>query len=188
MKSTKTAILLAFVLLVAAGCSKNKEQRGETETAGGKVQNVSDISNFEKRDNQIPNFSWQDKDGKTVTFDQFRGKVTLVNFWATWCGPCKRELPDLIALSNEMESKNVRVLGISTDRGSGVLEEVKSFVGKEGITYQIIISTEDLEEAFGNIRVIPTTFLIDADGKIAQTIVGGRSKEQFTEAINAILK
>jgi peroxiredoxin len=87
-----------------------------------------------------------------------------------------------------MESKGVKVIGISTDRGSNVIDDVKSFVSQAGITYQIVISNEDLEEAYGNIRVIPTTFLIDADGKIAETIVGGRTKEQFAESINALLK
>lgn len=188
MKSKYLFLSLFFALILVTGCAKKKEQSGETESVGSKPTNVSEISNFEKRSDLTPNFSWKDKDGKTVSFDTFRGKVTLVNFWATWCGPCKRELPDLIALSKEMESKGVKVIGISTDRGSNVIDDVKSFVAQAGITYQIVISNEDLEEAYGNIRVIPTTFLIDADGKIAETIIGGRTKEQFAEAINALLK
>ncbi|MBI5021416.1 MAG: TlpA family protein disulfide reductase [Ignavibacteriales bacterium] len=188
MKSKYLFFSLLVAIVLITGCAKKKEQSGEVESAGSKAANVSEISNFEKRADLAPNFSWKDKDGKTISFDTFRGKVTLVNFWATWCGPCKRELPDLIALSKEMETKGVKVIGISTDRGSNVIDDVKSFVSQSGITYQIVISTEDLEEAYGNIRVIPTTFLIDADGKIAETIVGGRSKEQFAEAINALLK
>ncbi len=174
--------LLAFLLVT--GCSKKEEDNPNPI----KVSNVSEIITVSKRVDLVPNFSWRDESGKTIDFDSFRGKVTLINFWATWCGPCKRELPDLIALSKEMADKNVKVLGISTDRGSNVIEEVRSFVAEYGISFQIVISNEDIEEAYGNVRVIPTTFLIDADGKIAQTMVGIRSKQQLIEAINTLLK
>jgi cytochrome c biogenesis protein CcmG, thiol:disulfide interchange protein DsbE len=188
MKIYRLAFIILISLLLTGGCAKKKETSSETTLKQGGASNVSEISSFEKRADLSPNFSWKDKEGKIITFDNFRGKVTLINFWATWCGPCKRELPDLIALSKEMESKNVKILGVSTDRGANVIDDVKSFVAEAGISYQIVISNEELEEAYGNIRVIPTTFLIDADGKIVQTIVGGRTKEQFAEAINAILK
>ncbi|MBI5475946.1 MAG: TlpA family protein disulfide reductase [Ignavibacteriales bacterium] len=180
-------IALLSILLIS-GCAKKKEAVSENGSKSSGAANVSEISGFEKRGDLAPNFSWKDKDGKTISFDNFRGKVTLVNFWATWCGPCKRELPDLIALSKEMENEGVKVIGVSTDRGANVIDDVKAFVAEAGITYQIVISNEELEETYGNIRVIPTTFLIDADGKISQTIVGGRTKEQFAEAIRAILK
>lgn len=186
IQNSITISLLAFLLVT--GCSKKKEDKSENNPTPVKVSNVSEIMNVSKRSGMAPNFSWKDQSGETIDFDSFRGKVTLINFWATWCGPCKRELPDLIALSKEMADKNVKVLGISTDRGSNVVDEVRSFVAEYGISFQIVISNADIEEAYGNVRVIPTTFLIDANGKIAQTIVGVRSKEQFVEAINALLK
>jgi len=180
------ALIIASILL--AGCSKKQDAGIRTGTSSSQSSNVSEITNVSKRPDMAPNFSWKDVSGKTIDFDSFKGKVTLINFWATWCGPCKRELPDLVALSKEMANKNVKVLGISTDRGSNVIDDVKAFVSENGISYQILISNEEIEEAFGNIRVVPTSFLIGADGKIAQTIVGMRSKEQFAEAINALLK
>ncbi|MDI6766736.1 MAG: TlpA disulfide reductase family protein [Bacteroidota bacterium] len=184
----KSIIISFLALLLVTGCSNKKEEGTKNNPISGKASNVSEIMSVSKRDNMAPNFSWKDQSGKTIDFDSFRGKVTLINFWATWCGPCKREIPDLIALSKEMADKNVKFLGISTDRGSNAIEEVRSFVADKGISFQIVISNEDIEEAYGNVRVIPTTFLIDANGKIAQTIVGVRSKEQFAEAINALLK
>lgn len=181
-------IISLLTSLLVTGCSNKKEADIKNYPISGKGSNVSEITNVSKRIDLAPNFSWKDQSGKTIDFDSFRGKVTLINFWATWCGPCKRELPDLIALSKDLADKNVKVLGISTDRGSNVIEEVRSFVAEKGITYQIVISNEDIEEAYGNVRVIPTTFLIDANGKIVQTIVGARSKQQFAELINGLLK
>ena len=87
-----------------------------------------------------------------------------------------------------MTDRGVRVIGVSTDRGSSVRDDVASFVAEHAIPYQRVIANDDLDEAYGNIRLIPTTFIFDADGNIAQTLVGGRSKEQFMEAINALLK
>jgi len=180
-------ILLPLVLLfLLSGCSK-KMQSGNY-IKGQKPVNVADVVSVIKRTDVVSNFSWKDSTGKTIDLDTYRGKVTLINFWATWCGPCKIELPDLIAISKEMANRNVKVIGVSTDRGTNVLEDVSSFVAEKGIPYQIVISNEELDEAFGNIRLIPTTFVVDADGKIAQTIVGARSKAAFLEAINAILK
>jgi len=179
-------LIFMISLLLTTGCSK---KQGDQKKAPVEVtSNVSEVTSVSKRPDLVPNFAWKDSAGKTIDLDSYRGKVVLINFWATWCGPCKRELPDLIAISNELAGRNVSVIGISTDRGTNVIDDVKSFVKEKGIPYQVVISSEDLEEAFGNIRVIPTTFLVDASGKIAQTIVGARSKQAFTEAITPLLK
>ena len=180
-------ISFTITLFLISGCSKKQES--DTKTSAVKsVSNVADAVSVTKRADKVPNFSWKDGTGKTFDLDTYRGKVTLINFWATWCGPCKVELPDLIAISKEMSNRDVKVIGVSTDRGTNVLEDIAAFVAEKGIPYQIVIANEDLEEAFGNIRLIPTTFLVDADGKIAQTIVGMRTKQQFIDAINTILK
>jgi thiol-disulfide isomerase/thioredoxin len=149
---------------------------------------VADLVSVEKRSDKAPNFSWKDSTGKLTDFEAFHGKVTFINFWATWCGPCKKELPDLVTLSREMADRNVRFIGISTDRGANIIEDVRSFVREQGIPYQIVISNDDLEDAFGNPRAIPTSFLVDADGKIVRTIVGMQSKQALSEAITAVLK
>lgn len=179
--------LVVVFLLIISGCAK-KEKTGEQETsASPSAQNVAEVTKVEKRGDQAPNFSWTDASGKQVDLESFRGKVTLVNFWATWCGPCRHELPDLIALSNDFADRGVRIIGVSTDRGNNVLNDVKSFVQQHGIPYQIVISNSDLEEAFGSIRAVPTSFIIDRQGKIVQTIVGSRTKEMFAQAITPLL-
>ncbi len=182
-----SVMITTVAIAMFIGCS-NKRQAEKNNSTTAKIENISEILNVTKRIGFVPNFSWKDKDGKTIDFDNFKGRVTLINFWATWCGPCQKEIPDLINLNKEMTNKNVKILGISTDRGTNVLEDVGQFISEKGINYQNLISNEDLEEAFGNIRVIPTSFIVNSDGKIVQTIVGMRSKEQFAEAINAAME
>lgn len=186
----KTLTTLLFIsFFIFTGCSKKEENNtSNTKVNASSVSNVAEVVSVEKRSDLAPNFTWKDASGQTIFFDSFRGNVTLVNFWTTWCVPCKREIPDLAALSKELADRKVKIIGISTDRGLNVVAEVGSFVKEHGIPYQIIISNEDLESAFGNVRMIPTSFLIDADGKIAQTFVGIRTKEVLLESITALLK
>jgi thiol-disulfide isomerase/thioredoxin len=180
-----TLLLLAFV---AAGCGKKNEKADGAAPAAAQAKNVSSVVSVEPREGRAPNFTWKDASGQTVSFDTFKGSVTLVNFWATWCVPCKKEIPDLIAISNELAAKNVKIIGISTDRGLSVTEDVAAFVTEKGIPYQILISTDDLESAFGNIRMIPASFIVDADGKIVKELVGLHSKEAFVAAITAAIR
>ncbi|HUL44583.1 MAG TPA: TlpA disulfide reductase family protein [Bacteroidota bacterium] len=179
------SLLSVFSPLVLSSCTQNRESSTGTQPVGVHVFPVASVS---PRNDMVPNFSWTDTTGKSVDFDSYRGKVTLINFWATWCGPCKKELPDLVELSKEYEGKNVKFLGLATDRGSDVANDVARFVQEHHIPYQNLVSSEALEEAFGNVPAIPTSFLIDGQGKIVQTYVGARSKEFFSQAIAALLK
>jgi len=177
-------ILILILTLAIAGCTKNEKSASDKPAAEPGSAYVPEVYNVTSRTDLSPNFSWKDRSGKEIDFDSFRGKVTLVNFWATWCGPCKKELPDLVDLSKELADRGVVILGIATDR---ITSDVAPFVEEHGIPYTIVLSNEDLEEYFGNIRVVPTTFLINNEGKIIETIVGSRTKEQFKTAIIAHL-
>jgi len=177
-----------LILLSFGGCAQQQHQETSTQADQKNSSTVFAVNSVNTRPDLVPNFSWKDSSGKIVDFDSYRGTVTLINFWATWCGPCKNELPDLVQISKDFSGKNVKLLGISTDRGNDATAEVASFVQQHGIPYQNLISNEQLEEAFGNIPAIPTSFLVDSHGKIVQTFVGGRSKEFFSQAITALLK
>jgi len=180
--------LAIFSLWIIAGCTQQQHSETSNQSDQKNSSIVFAVNSVNTRPDLVPNFSWKDSSGKNIDFDSYRGKVTLINFWATWCGPCKHELPDLVQISKDFSDKNVKLLGISTDRGADAADAVASFVREHGIPYQNLISNEQLEEAFGNIPAIPTSFLINSDGKIVQTFVGGRSKEFFSEAITALLK
>ena len=184
----RPAPFFTLVVLLITGCTNQESPKSSNQSTSQQVSNVSEVIDVMKRADKSPNFSCKDNAGQKVDFDSYKGKVTLVNFWATWCGPCKRELPDLITLSRELESRGFKIIGVSTDRGSNVIEDVRSFVKDHGIPYQVVVSDESLEEAFGNVRALPTSFLIDGDGKIVQSFVGLRTKEFFTRSITPLLQ
>jgi thiol-disulfide isomerase/thioredoxin len=131
-------------------------------------------------------FSWTGESGNKVTFAEFsKDNVVLINFWATWCGPCKRELPDLIALHNEYKGKSVKIIGISVDRDADVLGLVRNFAAETNLTYPIVIDNGELEKAFGGIRGIPTSFFVNKNGEIVKKMIGLQSKETFQAALMA---
>jgi thiol-disulfide isomerase/thioredoxin len=117
----------------------------------------------------LPAFTVQDLDGRTISTDSWRGKVTIVNFWATWCPPCRAEIPDLIALQEKYRDQ-LQVIGISQDETGP--ETVRQFVTEHGINYPIVMSTPELERIFTGIYALPTSFIIDRDARIVQKHVG----------------
>jgi len=117
----------------------------------------------------IPSFTAPDLDGKPIAIADLRGKVVLVNFWATWCPPCREEIPDLIALQKKYKD-TLQIIGISQDSGS--VDDVRRFAAAMGMNYPIVMSTPEIEKLFPGIYALPTTFLVDKDGKVAQKHVG----------------
>ena len=132
-------------------------------------------------------FSWYNSEGKKVSLNSFRGKTVLINFWATWCGPCKEELPDIEAISKQYSSKGLVVIGVSEDNGDRVLNDVSRFAEKHGLTYQIVVDNNDIADAYGNINAIPTSFIVNKDGKIVDQWVGLRNKSFFESAVKKYL-
>lgn len=129
------------------------------------------------------NFSWYDSQGKKVSLSSLKGKTVLINFWATWCGPCKEELPDIEAISKQYASKGLVVIGVSEDRGDSLVSDVSSFAQKHGLTYQIVIDNGNIANSYGNINAIPTSFLVNKDGKIVEKWVGLRGKSFFESTV-----
>lgn len=138
----------------------------------------------------IVDFLWQEN-GKDRKFSEFvKGKIVLLNFWGTWCPPCRREIPDLVEIHNESTGKDYLIVGIALERDIANAEKVVSdFAGKSGIKYlNIIDKNQDIARAYGGINAVPTTFVIDKNGKIVETLVGMRSKSAFLEAIDRARK
>ena len=122
-----------------------------------------------------------------MSFSDFsKGNIVLINFWATWCGPCRHELPDLIALDSEYKNKNIKIIGISLDRDTDVLNVVHDFVTQSNLTYPVVIDNGELENAFGGIRGIPTSFFVNRKGEIVGKMIGMQTKETFQQALGAI--
>lgn len=177
-----TAVLVIFMMF--SGCGKKSEENSSQSSPPSSsdfIGNVSKVNSIQKNEGaKVADFSWTDETGKKVSFADFsKGNVVLINFWATWCGPCKRELPDLVALRDEYKDKNIKILGISVDRDGDVLNLVHTFAVKANLAYPIVIDNGDLEQAFGGIRGIPTSFFVNRKGEIVKKMIGLQTKETF---------
>ena len=114
-----------------------------------------------------PNVVGKTLEGERFDFSALNGQVVVLNFWATWCAPCRVEIPDLIALHEEWKEQGVRVVGVSVDRGGESV--VRRFVDELGVTYPIVLDPEmEIARAYGGHYAFPTTFVIDREGRIRQ--------------------
>jgi len=131
-------------------------------------------------------FELTDLEGNTLTLENYRGKVIILDFWDTWCPPCRKEIPDFIALQDEYGSEGFVVIGVAFGR-EGV-EKVKAFAEEMGINYPVAVATEEIMKSYGPIQAIPTTFILDKNGRIYQKYTGYREKSVFRNDILKLLK
>lgn len=120
-----------------------------------------------------------------VNLAQARGKVVIVDFWATWCPPCRLEIPGFIDIRKRYPDSLVEIIGIALERDPN---RVKRFMEKMGINYPIAMGSREIVSKFGNIQAIPTTFVIDTEGRICQRYVGYTPKDRFIQDIERALK
>jgi peroxiredoxin len=132
-----------------------------------------------------PYWELKDLDGNTVKSTDFAGRVILFNFWATWCVPCVVEIPDLISLHNQYEADGLTVIGPSVDTVSAAV--VKQFTIDHGMNYPVVMAQGTTESAFGGIAFIPTTFVIDREGRIVGRFVGTQTRSTFENAVLPLL-
>ena len=132
-----------------------------------------------------PPFALATLDGGTITSEQLRGKVVLVNFWATWCPPCRVEMPGFQAVYQEKRDRGFVVLGISTDAGGS--DRVRTFLRDRQITYPVAMATPSVVRDFGGANVLPTSFLIDRQGRIRNEVKGAFASFALGQAVDRLL-
>ena len=132
-----------------------------------------------------PSWKLKDLDGREISSDQFKGKVVVVDFWATWCEPCVSELPGYIALQKKYGGDGVAIVGISMDEKGA--DQVKQFAKEKGINYQIVMGDEAAMAAFGGVEVLPTTLLIDRAGQIRDRKVGIEDAADYARKVRSLL-
>jgi cytochrome c biogenesis protein CcmG, thiol:disulfide interchange protein DsbE len=123
-------------------------------------------------------------DGGTWRMGEHRGQVVLVNYWATWCGPCWEETPGLIRLSQEMGPKGLAIVGVAIDEGGR--EKIKKFVAEFGVPYPVVLPQKVSQMEYG-LEGVPTTILVDKEGRVAKTYVGAVRQADFKTDVEVLL-
>ena len=157
-------------------------QSCSTETASVKAASLKP----DKERHQAPDFTLKDSEGKTVRLSDFKGKVVVLDFWATWCGPCKIEIPWFVDLQRKNKDRGFEVIGVSMDEEGW--EIVKPFLTDLGVNYRVVMGNDSTAAAYGGVDALPTTFLIDRSGKIAAVHVGLASRKDFIDGVEQLLQ
>ena len=135
---------------------------------------------------KAPDFNLKDQYGVTHSLENYKGKVIFLNFWATWCPPCKKEMPDVESIYKEYgeNKKDVVILGVNSEKEN----EVKKFLKDKGYTFPTVIdeNSEVMRKYF--IQAFPTSFVIDKEGNVYGYVMGGLTKEQIKQVIEEVLK
>ncbi|MGA7575691.1 MAG: TlpA disulfide reductase family protein [Terriglobales bacterium] len=135
--------------------------------------------------NLAPDFELPTLDGKNLKLSDLRGKAVLLNFWATYCGPCKDEMPWFVELQNEFGPQGFQIVGVAMDDASN--EDIAKFAKQMGVNYPILIGKESVGQSYGGVSVLPTTFFLDRDGRLIAREFGLRSRSDFVDDIKRAL-
>jgi peroxiredoxin len=180
VNTSRVSVIVSAALLlgwIMAGCSSSNRVSVRTEETAVKA---------ETKRNAAADFALKDVDGKTVRLADYRGKVVLLDFWATWSGPCKIEIPWFIEMQRRLKDRGFAVIGISMDEEGW--EVVKPFLARMNVNYRVVIGSDPVAQSYGGIDALPTTFLIDREGRIAATHVGVTSRKDFEDGVQQLLE
>ena len=170
-----TALVGGFIL---AGCGRSSKREATAPA-------VSSVSPDNAR-KMAPEFALKDGDGKSVKLSDYRGKVVLLDFWATWCGPCRIEIPWFTEMERRKKDKGFAVLGVSMDDDGWKV--IKPFVADMKVNYRVLLGNDQIAKDYGGLDALPTTFLIDRNGRIAAVHVGLTSRQDFENGVDELLR
>ena len=139
---------------------------------------------FVRNPDPAPAFKLSTLDGKPLSLGDYKSKVILLNFWATWCGPCRSEIPDLVDLQNKYKDQ-LQVIGLVVDDDDE--DAIKKFADKYGINYPIAIATDEIRTEYGGIPALPTSFVLDQEGRVVQKHEGLRDPVLYEVEIRSLL-
>lgn len=176
MPSLPVSAVLAALLLggFSGGCASPDRSAQAAAVKSGKERSPA------------PDFSLKDSDGRTVRLSDYRGKVVLLNFWATWCGPCRIEIPWFTDMERQNKDQGFAVLGVAMDDEGW--EVVKPFLSELKVNYRVVVGNDETARKYGGIEALPTTFFIDRNGKIAAVHQGLVGRKEFDDGIRELLE
>jgi len=189
----KTLYFVSIIILIgiiSVSCTKEKKvEKTNDKPVSNSLSTTPTSTTPGAIGSKAADFTLIDLDGNEVTLENYKDKVIVLNFWATWCPPCRKEIPDFIKMYEKHEKDGMVIVGVGGFREG--FEKIKPFIKDNGINYPIVLvkssDIKTLTESYGGIGGIPTTFLIDKNGIIRQKWEGPRSEEVFMNEINKYL-
>jgi thiol-disulfide isomerase/thioredoxin len=154
------------------------------ESSDAKAPESGNVIRFVKNPDAAPDFKLKDLQGKPLSLADFRGKAVLLNFWATWCGPCRAEIPDLIELQKKYAG-HLQIIGLTLDDDDPAA--IEKFVATNGINYPVAMSPDDLRMKYGGVAALPTSFVLDTQGRVVQKHEGLRDPVLYETEVRALL-
>jgi peroxiredoxin len=181
-RALRGAAAFGLALLLAAGCGRNGGRASSSSGAAG-APAISGPGAAEGA--MAPEFKLPDIDGRSVSLSDFKGKVVVVNFWATWCPPCRAEVPDFVRMQAKYRDRGLQFVGLSIDAGGA--HDVRPFAQENDINYPMLIANDEVAREYGGIVGIPTSFVIDRHGKIVKRFEGYTDPKVWESTLESLL-
>jgi thiol-disulfide isomerase/thioredoxin len=172
----RNPLALVVVAVVVAGMLYFGFHSARRSSAGTPVLKAATLA---------PDFTLESLDGKNIRLSDLRGHAVLLNFWATWCSPCKIEMPWFVELQKEYGSQGLQIVGVAMDDASK--QEIAQFAKDMGVNYPILIGKESVGDQYGGVPALPETFFIGRDGKLIDKIIGLKGKSEIEDDVKKAL-
>src|ERR1700686_5114028 len=161
-------------LMLVFGIQKSRRSSGDPVVGGADL-----------RGKAAPEFSLQSLAGKTLRLSDFRGKAVVLNFWATWCEPCKIEMPWFVDLQKKFASEGLQLLDVAMDEASP--QEIEKFAKQMEVNYPVMVGKDSVGDAYGGVQFLPATFYIGRDGKVIERVFGIKGRGEIEDAVKKAL-
>jgi peroxiredoxin len=193
-------VIAAFALMMWSGYEnyKRRKQYAQRQAQGTLTSETANNQSVQQdvaadeglpdlRGKRAPDFILKTVEGKKVSLADYKGKAVLINFWATWCAPCKIEMPWLIALRSQYAPQGFEILGVNADYPGTAVTKLAKFGQEQGLNYPLLVGDDSMEHKYGGVEFLPTSFFVGRDGKVVAETAGLVSKSEIEASIKKAL-